>query len=487
MTQVVVLRDISQLKAANEALQRSHEQLERRVQQRTEELAGTNEALQAEIAERKQAEKVLVRRTRELSRSNAFITALSKVAVRLASVSDPDEVMSTLGVELKTLRMTCLVAMLEQDRQSLVIRHSSVEPALLAAGERLVGFTMRGFAVPRERFTIWGELIDQGRAVFVPDPIPMVSAALPSVLPSIIQRVFQLGGGRFSGPSSWLPLMVGKRVTGGLAVWGPTLKETDIPALSVFAGQVATALENARLHAVERERSQALARTGQELQTELEEHRRTAEQLQVSLQEKEVLLQEVHHRVKNNLEIISSLLYLQSVGVRDEALAEMLRDSRNRVRSIAMVHEKLLRSPSLAKIDFGEYARSLGGSLFKAFAAPSDDVGLTMDVDDVFLSLDTAIPCGLLINELVSNALKHAFPGGIGGEIRVALHRDGDGKLALEVNDDGVGLPEDVTVRRAETLGLQLVHTLVEQLRGSLEVDTSRGTQVRISFAAPDG
>jgi PAS domain S-box-containing protein len=204
--------------------------------------------------------------------------------------------------------------------------------------------------------------------------------------------------------------------------------------------------------------------------------------LKVSLQEKEVLLREIHHRVKNNLQIISSLLNLQSRHIKDRPSLDMFQESRHRVRSMALVHEKLYRSEDMAKVDFREYILSLASHLFMAYGINSTSIKLDVDVKDVYLDINTSIPCGLIINELISNALKHAFRGRKHGKIRIVLQPQNRDKIKMVVSDDGMGLPKRVDVTKTESLGLQLVIMLVEQLQGTLSVDRNRGTSFEIIF-----
>jgi two-component sensor histidine kinase len=232
--------------------------------------------------------------------------------------------------------------------------------------------------------------------------------------------------------------------------------------------QAAIALENARLY--------------EQAQQEIAERKRAEEQIKASLKEKEVLLKEIHHRVKNNLQAISSLLYLQSKGVKDKEALEMFQDGQNRVRSMALIHERLYQSKDVARVDFAEYVRNLANYLFCSYGVHSNVIQLKVNVEDVFLGIDTAIPCGLITNELISNSLKHAFPGGRGGEIRIELCADNDRQLNLMVSDNGVGFPNDLDFRETESLGLQLVNTLVEQLEGTVELDRSGGTAFEITF-----
>ena len=205
--------------------------------------------------------------------------------------------------------------------------------------------------------------------------------------------------------------------------------------------------------------------------------------VRAALAEKEVLLREAHHRVKNNLQVISSLLSLQAEVMRDEKMLVMFQETQQRIKSMALIHEKLYQSQNLMRIDFADYVRSLATMLPQVYRV-NQDIGLEIEAEDVALNLETSIPCGLIINELVSNALKHAFPPGApSGEVRLALRPAPDGRFALTVSDNGVGLPADLDFRHTETLGLQLVNLLVEQLGGTIELHREGGTTFEVTFA----
>lgn len=205
-------------------------------------------------------------------------------------------------------------------------------------------------------------------------------------------------------------------------------------------------------------------------------------QLQKSLEEKEVLLREIHHRVKNNLQIIASLLSLQSDYVNDGQAVEMFRQSQLRVKSMALLHERLYRTEDLAHVNIGDYVRDLATELMASHGAQVREIGIEIDAEDLHPSINVAVPCVLIINELVSNCFKHAFPGGRPGQIRIALRRGEHGECTLDVGDDGVGFAKDADVSGGGTLGLKLVHALAAQLGGSVELDCSVGTTFRISF-----
>jgi PAS domain S-box-containing protein len=217
--------------------------------------------------------------------------------------------------------------------------------------------------------------------------------------------------------------------------------------------------------------------------TDITERKQAEEQIRASLREKEVLLKEIHHRVKNNLQIISSLLKLQSRNISDPHTLDMFRESQNRIKSMALIHEKLYQSKDLAVIDFAEYIKNLTVHLFRSYAVNPEAVRLRVDVQNVLLGIDTAIPCGLIINELVSNSLKYAFPPGTTGEVRIVLRPTGENRYLLIVADTGIGIPADFDLRRATSLGLRLVHTLIEQIGGMLEIRNSGGTEFRITFS----
>ena len=217
---------------------------------------------------------------------------------------------------------------------------------------------------------------------------------------------------------------------------------------------------------------------------DITERKEAEEQIRSSLEEKEVLLKEIHHRVKNNLQIISSLLHLQSARLDDASLVDAFQDSQHRIRSMALIHEELYRSADLARIDFSAYATRLVDNLIDSFGA-SGRIATSLNMDRAQLTIDRAIPMGLIVNELVSNALKYAFPDERTGVIRIDLRFGVDGEtFSLSVIDDGVGVPESLDIDSAETLGLRLVTSLVGQLKARLVLDRGNGTAFRVLRAS---
>lgn len=208
-------------------------------------------------------------------------------------------------------------------------------------------------------------------------------------------------------------------------------------------------------------------------------------EIKESLREKEALLMEIHHRVKNNMQIISSLLSLQSRYIKDKDAFEVFKESQNRVKSMAMIHERLYNSKGLAKIDFAGYIKNLVDDLFGSYGVNQDDIKIDISADKIFLNADTAIPVGLIINELVTNSLKYAFPAENSdhekSRIYIKFHRNNKNML-LVVGDNGIGLPEDVDLQHSETLGLRLVRSLVDQINGTVELHSNGQTEFRIIF-----
>ena len=206
---------------------------------------------------------------------------------------------------------------------------------------------------------------------------------------------------------------------------------------------------------------------------------RSQEALRRALKEREVLLQEVHHRVKNNLQVISSLINMQVRVLDDGASRDALAQCQMRVEAIALIHEKLYQSKDFARVPFSEYAKSLADNVFRASGASAATVALEFSTQDVALPVDKAIPCGLILNELITNALKHAFRDGRSGTIRVSLARI-EGRVELEVSDDGVGLPPGVDLQSSGSLGMQLIRMLSKQVGADLLIEGTHGMSVRM-------
>lgn len=255
------------------------------------------------------------------------------------------------------------------------------------------------------------------------------------------------------------------RITGvNLDITNRRLMESEIRSL------------NAVLEQRVNDRTEALSKANEALEEENAQRLEAEAKLQSSLDEKTMLLKEIHHRVKNNLQIIASLLNLQSRYIKDESTLAAIRESQNRVKAMALVHEKLYRSEDLAHIDLNEYIKFLGTGLFQFYGAKGRGIRFRLDMHDVDVDINTAIPLGLIINELISNSLKYAFPDGREGEVSLTIKKEGN-TLTVIFHDNGIGMPESLDWRNTHSLGLQLVNTLTDQMDGTIELDRTTGTQ----------
>ena len=205
-------------------------------------------------------------------------------------------------------------------------------------------------------------------------------------------------------------------------------------------------------------------------------------ELKRRIQEKDILLSEIHHRVKNSLQVVSSLISLESDRIKDASVVEMLQNTQNRIRSMALIHQTLYQSKNFANVDFNAFLQSFVPTLIQSYSVRPEVISVEIDVADVKLPIDAAIPCGLIVNELISNAMKHAFPAGRSGTIRVGFMHDGETHATITVSDNGVGIREGVDLEKSETLGIQLVFLLAGQLGGEAKFDRSGPTRFVVRF-----
>jgi two-component sensor histidine kinase len=443
-----------------EALYQANEELELRVKERTQKLSETNEELKKEIAWRKKAEKELLALKDELLAQITDMTHLHNLSTRLL-----------IGLDLKPILEEILFAV-------TVLQRTDMGVLMLYDPERNDLYTVASVGFTDEYINLLGRVpsgmggcgmaIAERRRIIIED-----TEADPIFAPYI--QAARVGGFRaiYSTPL----LTRNGDVVGTIATYfrkphSPPNREVRM--VELYAHQAVNILENARLY-----------RKAQEKITERE---RAESQIKESLEEKEVLLKEIQHRVKNNLQAISSLLNLQSQHSRGKRSTEKFNEAQNRVQSMALIHEILYQSEDLSRINLGEYIQNLGVYLFQSYGVKSDDIALKVNVDNISLGVDKAINCGLIINELVSNSLKHAFPRRKKGTIRIALssHNDtGDStrrSYTLSINDNGVGFPKDLDFRNTKSLGLQLVITLVKRIKGAIKLNRNNGTEFRIVF-----
>lgn len=220
--------------------------------------------------------------------------------------------------------------------------------------------------------------------------------------------------------------------------------------------------------------------------TDITDRKMADQALQASLKEKEVLLQEVHHRVKNNMQVMINLINLQCEKIEDKHTCDMFNKTVDRINSMALVHKQLYKSKDFSKVDINEYISSIAENLFASHDVDTTKISLNIGKNDITISLDSAISCGLIINELITNSLKYAFPENRKGEIQIGFEYLDDGQLELIVSDDGVGLPLNFDFKDSDTLGVQIVKALAEhQLHGTLVLDSTKGTKFLIRFNEP--
>jgi PAS domain S-box-containing protein len=213
---------------------------------------------------------------------------------------------------------------------------------------------------------------------------------------------------------------------------------------------------------------------------DISDRKQKEEHIIQALKEKDILLGEIHHRVKNNLQIVHSLLELQLARTSDPVVMGMLRDGQSRIYSMALIHQTLYQSNDFARVDFDSFLAALIANLAQSYGAPANRIAIATDARGVLLPINIAVPCGLVVNELISNALKHGFPAGQSGKVIVALREEPDAQVVLSVSDDGVGLPNDLDIAETATLGLQLVRLLAEQLGADVAIQRSNPTRFEL-------
>jgi PAS domain S-box-containing protein len=390
-----VYRDITERRKAQEALRKAHDELEQRVEERTQELAKMNEELETEVITRRQAQNRLQEsesRYRLLAENVTDVVLLTDLEFHWLYISP--SVVNLLGYSVQEAMQKSVQELLTVDSYDLFQNNF------------------------KKNMGLKKELM---RA-----------------------QTLELECRRCDGTSIWL--------------------EVSMNVIYNAEAQPFRFIGVAR---------------------DISERVKVMKEIVDSLREKKILLQEVHHRVKNNLQIISSLLNLQSMRIKDKQALEIFQESNRSIKSMAIIHEKLYKSFNLSKIDFREYVCSLAEELFNSYNVNTSLITIAINIDNIFLDINTAIPCGLMINELISNTLKYAFPGGRSGEITISLAEQ-SGRYVFVFSDNGVGLPGNIMFPHPESLGLQLISSLANQLDGTLELDRSSGTRFTITFKQPN-
>lgn len=413
---------------------------------------------------------------------------LSKMAVGLVNLSPEDNLYQYIAGQLEELVGDCLVIVnsFDEKKEKFCVRSvlglgKNTNKVLTILKKHPVGMITPINDEAREGLL-------SGKLEKVPNGLyDLAVGTIPKAACDAIESLLNLGDAYAMG-FSWSGRLYGSAVA--ILQKGDEIDDPGI--IEMFIRQASVAFQRRRaeeaLHKANeelelrvKERTKELARSNEDLQNEIAERKKIEEQLRSSLEEKEVLLREIYHRVKNNMQIISSLLRLQARTIADKELLGIFEAAHNRIKTMAFVHEGLYRSKDLAKIDFSDYVKRLTTHLFSVYSSSKKKIDLILDVEEIFLDVNTAIPCGLIINELVTNSLKHAFPETDGGEVCVKMKKN-LGQFTLTVKDSGIGFPKTIDFRMADTLGMQLVTDTVKQLGGSIRLERRGGTGFTIEF-----
>jgi two-component sensor histidine kinase/FixJ family two-component response regulator len=435
------------------------------VQRELQEAEARQARRQAEQALHKAKDELEIRvaeRTADLALRNSQLLALQAASTAIASSLDLQNVLETVTREMAKLLQVdfCVICMWDQDRDTVftLYEHS---PDGWWDENRQQAFPLADYPLTKK------VLVEHSARQVNTTDAYADPAELAYMQKANVKSLLMM------------PTIFQDRAVGLVKIMDRSerlLTEQEIGLAQLLAQQAVIAIENARLY--------------EQARREIEERLRAEEQIRTALKEKELLLKEIHHRVKNNLQIISSMLNLQLDRVNDRHIRDIFQDSRHRVRSMALIHEKLYRSNNLARVDLADYIRDLASYLLRSYPVSTSMITPIIDVEQVFLGIDEAVPSGLILNELISNALKHAFPphrerlNGQKGEVRIKLRAEENQQVVLTVSDNGIGFPSDLDVCKTDSLGLRLVNVLVDQLDGTLEVHSGDGTQFKITFTA---
>jgi len=432
--------DITPLKQMQKALQKAKDALEVRVEERTIELKSTVVLLRDEIINRLQKEDALVASQRRL-------VSIRQIGETASATLDLMEVLhSILKGTLEASGASAGMIFIKYPGTGLLMlgTHIGLSDTLIEEFEKRHVNIGEGLT---------GLIAQTGETIYIAED----SSHDPRIERPVIEAE---GLNSFIG----VPVYAENEIVAVMNVLSRPpvkLKEDEINLISSIGLHVGSAIKNAWL---------------------FEERKKAEELVRLSLREKEVMLQEIHHRVKNNLQVISSLFSLQNRFVRDMETSKLLRDCQSRIKAMALVHEKLYQSETLAHIKIKEYISDMTSNLLSFHELDPAKINLTLDIDNITLDVNTAIPCGLILNELITNSLMHAFPGDRKGIIHISARLKDKDEITLIVSDNGIGLPEDIDVSTIESLGLIIIETLINQLNGNIEIDRSNGTKFHIIF-----
>ncbi|MFQ5786975.1 MAG: histidine kinase dimerization/phosphoacceptor domain -containing protein, partial [Thermodesulfobacteriota bacterium] len=474
-------RDITYRKVSGQVLRGLSRELKKIVEVSTCELIKTNDSLKREINVRKNAEKALNKSLEQLSKKNRYESIINIVTRSVHQSIDLQEVL-----ENAVDAMSKNIDGVDNVSIFLVEREEAVLKSYRGYTERAINRLKR---IPYAEGFTWKTIIEEKpRYVADVDKDSVIGTA-----------------GKEFGTKSYasMPITFNGKTVGALninSLHKNAFDEEELKLLEVVSQQIGVAIKNAKqaeylriseealqraneeLELRVKERTKRLSEKNKELKKEIAKRRNAEEKTKASLYEKELLVKEIQHRVKNNLQVITSLLDLQNEYVKDGTFKNILVDVQNRIRSMALIHEQIFQSNNVAKIDFDEYIRNLVTYIFSSYGVNTGEIGSKIIIRDASLNVNRAIVCGLIINELVSNSLKHAFPKRERGQqIDIELYSENQ-KCVLSISDNGIGFPKDLNFRKTESLGLQLVLSLTRQLEGSLQLNRKHGTEFKIVF-----
>ena len=447
-----------------------------------------NNAKQAEAL--RKSEKALKEYIAKLTRKNRYERVISAVTKSIHRSLELDQVFENaaraINKEIQEAEQV-VVYMVEEKKEAGETTPVAVIKASSGYEKWHIDHIRR---IPYPKGTTWNTIIE-GKSRYVPD----------------IDKDDIIGeAGKGSGIKSYIsvPLSIEGNTVGCVHICSSkkrAFRKYDILLVENVSKQLETAINNAKQAEALRKSEEALRKSRDDLEERVDERtfelqkantllikeileRRCVEsELKQSLAEKDVLFKEIHHRVKNNLQIISSLLNLESRQIKDQKALASFNESKNRIRSIATLHEQLYRSKDVSRIDFTAYMRNMTNYLLRTYGVGNDFIRVNMNTERIYLDLNTAIPCGLIVNELVSNAIKHGFPDGGQGEIKIDFKKKDD-KYFLSVSNNGVRFPKGLDINNCTTLGLELISSLSKQLKGKLSLTREGVTEFKLEFAA---
>ncbi|MBI3877903.1 MAG: PAS domain S-box protein [Verrucomicrobia bacterium] len=498
-------REIAERKKAEEALRRAQAGLEARVRERTDELARANEALEGEIAERRRGEE----RFRLVVEASPSGIVMANREGRIVLINSQTEKMfgyardELVGQSIETLVPARFRGGHPGHRAEFFSMPAS-RP--MGAGHNLFALRKDGTEFPveiglnpietQEGMMALSTIVDITERQQAEQTRRLLAAIVESSADAIIskdpdgiitswnrsaERLFGYTTAEAVGQPISI-LIPPQRQAEEAQLIERIEKDEPIKSYETVRRRKDGSLVDVSLTVSHLKDARGVNIGVSKIARDITERKLAEERIRASLREKDVMLQEIHHRVKNNLQVVSSLLNLQSINMKSPEALAALSESRARVQTMALVHEKLYQSRNLSELDFAEFARSLTANLLRAFGIGPDAVGLRVEMEHVLLDINRAIPCALILNELVSNAFKYAFPAGRRGEVWVRLERTPRDELRLVVGDNGVGLPKGFDPAQGQSLGLQLVQTLVRQLDGAMRVNSENGTEYAITF-----